>query len=109
MIKALIHVVRIAPRQLIKTSLAKQLCGSAEVYLMKLEKLDEAVYFSNSLNHWPQRQYAKKASLKTPREQSVIVTLQLPATGSCVDDVTIGQHFEIIGSSDGTKIVLYVI
>ena len=32
--------------------------------------------------------------LATTREQSVIVTSQLLATGSCIDDVTIGQHFE---------------
>ena len=35
-----------------------------------------------------------KASIATTREQSVIVTSQLMAAGSCIDDVTIGQHFE---------------
>ena len=45
--------------------------------------------------------YAKKASMTTTREQSVIVTSQLLATGSCIDDVTIGQHFESFGAVTG--------
>ena len=45
--------------------------------------------------------YAKKASMATTREQSVIVTSQLLATGSCIDDVTIGQHFESFGAVTG--------
>ena len=44
---------------------------------------------------------AKKASITTTREQSVIVTSQLLATGSCIDDVTIGQHFESFGAVTG--------
>ena len=45
--------------------------------------------------------YAKKASIATTREQSVIVTTQLLATGSWIDDVTIGQHFESFGAVTG--------
>ena len=44
---------------------------------------------------------AKKASIATTREQSVIVTSQLLAVGSCIDDVTIGQHFEPFGAVMG--------
>ena len=39
--------------------------------------------------------------LATTREQSVIVTSQLPAAGSCIDDVTMGQHFESFGAVTG--------
>ena len=42
-----------------------------------------------------------KASIATTREQSVIVTSQLLATGSCIDDVTIGQYFESFGAVMG--------
>ena len=43
--------------------------------------------------HCPQHHCAKKASITTTREQSVIVTSQLLAAGYCIDDVTIGQYF----------------
>ena len=45
--------------------------------------------------------YAKKASIATTREQSVIVTSQLLVIGSCIDDVIIGQHFESFGAVTG--------
>ena len=66
------------------------------------------MYFTNSLNHWPQHHCDKKVSIESPCEQLVIVTSQLPVAGSCVDDFTIGQHFEIIGSSDGTEMFISV-
>ena len=34
-------------------------------------------------------------------EQSVIVTSQLLAASSCIDDITIGQHFESLGAVTG--------
>ena len=55
----------------------------------------------NMLNHCPQHHCAKKASIATMREESVIVTAQLLVTGSCIDDVTIGQHFESFGEVTG--------
>ena len=67
---------------------------------MKLWKLGTDVYFTNALNHWPQRRCDKRASIETPQEQLVIVTSQWPAVSSCIDEVTIGQYFEIIGSTD---------
>ena len=103
MIKAFIHVLPVALLQLIMTSLAKQFTNPQILSTMKLEKLGTDMYFTNSLNHWLQRHCDKKASIKTLWEQSVIVTSQLPAAGSCVYEVTIGQHFEIIGSSNGIK------
>ena len=45
--------------------------------------------------------YDKKVSIATTREQSVIVTSQLLATDSCIDDVTIGQNFESVGAVKG--------
>ena len=45
--------------------------------------------------------FARKASIATTREHSVIVTSQLLAVGSCIDDVTIGQHFESFGAVTG--------
>ena len=71
--------------------------------ILKYEKIDTDVYFTISLNHLPQRQCDKKASTETTRQQSVIMTSQLPVASSCIDDVTISQHFEIIGSSAGIK------
>ena len=65
-----------------------------------VEKLGTDLSFTDSLNHRPHR-CAKKASIATAREQSVIVTSQLLATGSCIDDVTIGQHFEPFGAVTG--------
>ena len=44
---------------------------------------------------------AKKAPIATTPEQSVIVTSQLLAVGSSIDDVTIGQHFESFGAVTG--------
>ena len=44
---------------------------------------------------------AKKASITTTQEQYVTVTSQLLATGSYIDDVTIGQHFESLGAVTG--------
>ena len=44
---------------------------------------------------------AKKGSITTTQEQYVTVTSQLLATGSCIDDVTIGQHFESFGAVMG--------
>ena len=44
---------------------------------------------------------AKKAPIATTPEQSVIVTSQLLAVGSSIDDVTIGQHFESFGAVAG--------
>ena len=46
---------------------------------------------------------AKKASIATTQKQSVIVTSQLLVVGSCIDDVTIGQHehFESFGAVTG--------
>ena len=95
MIKAFIHVVRIALCWLIMTSLSKQLAVLQIIYITKLEKLVTDVYFTNLSNHWPQGRCDKKASIEIPR-----VTSQLPAAGSCVDDVKIDQHFKIIGNSD---------
>ena len=70
---------------------------------MKSEKLGTDVYFTNYLNHSPQRYYDKKASIETTREQLAIVTSQLQVVGSYIDDVTIGQKFETIGSARGVK------
>ena len=58
MIKAFIHVMRVALRQLIMTSLAKQFTDLQILSIIKLEKLD--VYFTNSLSQWPQRHCDKK-------------------------------------------------
>ena len=44
---------------------------------------------------------AKKTPIANTREQSVIVTSQLLAAGSCIDNVTIGQHFESFGAVTG--------
>ena len=41
--------------------------------------------------------HAERASIETTREQSVIVTSQL--LSNCIDDVTIGQHFESLGAA----------
>ena len=103
MIEAFFHVVCVALRQSIMTSLGKQFTNSQILSIMKREKLGTNVYFTNSLNHWPQRHCDKKASIETTREQSIIVTSQLPVVGSWVDDATLGQHFEIFGSSNGVK------
>ena len=70
---------------------------------MKIKKLATVVYFSNSLNHWPQRLCHKKASIETMQEQLVIVTSQLPVASSCINDIAKGQHFEIIRSGDRIK------
>ena len=51
--------------------------------------------------HCSQHHCARKASIETTQEQSVIVTSQLLATSSCIDDVTIGQHFESLGAVTG--------
>ena len=67
---------------------------------MEPEKLGIEVKFTNFWNQWTQRHCDKKASIETPRKQSVIVTSQLPAAGSCVDEIKIDQHFEIIECSD---------
>ena len=70
----IIHVVRVTIRQLIMTSLAKQITDPQILSIMKLEKLGIDVKWTNSLNHWTQRHCDKKASIETPREQSAIVT-----------------------------------
>ena len=74
MIKAFIHVVRVAIRQLIMTSLAKQFTDPQILSIIKPEKIGTDMYFTNSLNHRPRRHCDKKASIETPREKSVIVT-----------------------------------
>ena len=48
--------------------------------------------FYKLVEHCPHHHCAKKASIATTPEQSVIVTPQLLAAGSCNDDVTIGQY-----------------
>ena len=60
MIKAFIHVMRSIMR-----SLAKQFKDPHSFPIMKLEKFVTGVYFTNSLNHLPQRHYDKKASIET--------------------------------------------
>ena len=68
--------------------------GSAD-YFCK-QKLGTGMYFTNSLNYWPQRHCNKKASIEISRAHSVLVTSQLLAAGLLVNDVTIGQHFEAV-------------
>ena len=80
--------------------------GFTDFFFHNAEKLGTDVSFTNSLNHWPQHHCAKKASIATTREQSVIVTSQLLATGFCIDDVTIGQHFEPSGAVMGWNVDL---
>ena len=65
------------------------------------EKLGTDVSFPNSINHCHQHNYAKKASIETTRELYVIVTSQMLAVSSCIDDVRIGQHFELLGAVTG--------
>ena len=77
------------------------ICGSADCFFNESWKLDADVYFTNSLNHWPQRHCDNKTYIETPREQSVVVTSQLPATGSCVDDVTIVSILKSSGAVTG--------
>ena len=67
MIKPLIHVEGVAFCQLIMTSLAKQFTNSQILSMMQLEKIGTDVYFTHSLNHWPQRRCNKNASIGTPR------------------------------------------
>ena len=67
MIKAFIHVEGVAFCQLIMTSLAKQFTNSQILSMMQIEKFGTDVYFTHSLNHWPQRRFNKNASIKTPR------------------------------------------
>ena len=63
---------------------------ASQIFSIMLKNLiGTYVSFTNSLNHCPQRHCVKKASIPTTREQSVIVTSQLLATGSCSDDVTL--------------------
>ena len=47
--------LRVAIGQLIKTLLAKQFIALHIFAIMKLEKIDTDVYFTNSFNHWPER------------------------------------------------------
>ena len=70
MIKALIYVC-VALRQWIMISPTKQFTDLQILSIMKLEKLGTDVYFTNSLNHWPQRHCDKKASTETLQKQSV--------------------------------------
>ena len=76
---------------------------TADFLYNKTRKTWHRHIFYKFLKSLPQWHCDKKASIENPWEQSVIVTSQLPAAGSCVDDVTMGQHFEITGSSDGIK------
>ena len=85
--KPLLRAVRIVLCQLIMTSLAKHFTAS-QIFSIMLKNV------SYSLDHCPQHHCAKKASIVTTWEQSVIVTSQLLVTGPSIDDVTIGQHFE---------------
>ena len=78
----------------------KRFTDPQRLCMMKLER-HVFCKFLNSLA--PKPLWAYSVDRNPLREQSVIVTSQLPAAGSCVDDVTIGQHFEITGSSDGIK------
>ena len=48
------------------------------------------------LNYWLQRHCHKKAPIETTWEQSVIVTSQLLAVGSWIDDVAVGQQLFIL-------------
>ena len=64
--------------------------GSQNKKITRTEKLKQEVF---SIDHC-----VKKASIATTREESVIVTSQWLAAGSCIDDVTIGQHFESFGA-----------
>ena len=68
---------------------------------------DEYIYTSDA-PRWNTgvTNYAEKASIATTREQSVIVTSQLLATGSCIDDVTICQHFESFRAVTGYNVDL---
>ena len=75
-------------------------------FFHNVEKLGTDVSFTNSLNHCPQHHCARKVSIATMREQSVIVTSQLLAAGSCIDDVTIVQHFESFGAVTGYNVDL---
>ena len=68
------------------------------------EKFGTYVSFPNPLNYCPQHHCAKKASIETT--QSVIVTSQLLAASSCIDDVIIGQHFESLGAVTGKNVYL---
>ena len=90
------RAIRVASGQFIMTSLAKHFTAP-----QILKKLDTDVSFTNSLNHCPKHHCAKKASIETTREQLVIVMSQLLAASSCIDDVTIGQHFESLGAVTG--------
>ena len=118
---------------MIKTTIRALSIALGQLMMMltcqSIEKFGTEVYFTNSLNHcllphlfqqfwwvalsklcssrlwniWPQCHCDKKVSIETIREQLDIVMSQLLAAGSCIDDVTTGQHFEIIGNSDGMK------
>ena len=81
-------------------NLIKPLFRAVSQLFSIIKNLAQTCFFTNSLNHCPHR-CAKKASIATRREQSVIVTSQLLATGSCINDVTIGQHFEPFGAVTG--------
>ena len=89
--KVIIHAVCVARGQLIMTWQAKQFTVPQILSLMNPETLGTDVSFTNSLTYWPQRNCDKKASIETAWEQSVIVTSQLLAAVSCIDDVAISQ------------------
>ena len=101
MIKAIICAMHVALGQLIMTSFAKLFMAPQIPSVMKLEKLKFGtdMPFTNSLNHWPHCHCAKKASIETTWEQGAILMSQLLVTGSCIDDVTIGELLLILKSS----------
>ena len=55
-------------------------------------------YFTNSLNHWPQ-----KTSIETTWEQLVIVTSQFLAAGLFIIDITIGKQLFLKSSGVMTR------
>ena len=50
----------------------------ADTQILSMMKLERQIPFTN---HWPKSHCDNKASIETPREQSVIVTSQLPVAG----------------------------
>ena len=91
MAKAFIRAVHGAFGQLIMTSLAKQFTNPQILSITKLQKLRTDVYFTNYLNHWPQRHCDKKASVDKKHEGTVGQCDVTIASGRLLEPTTVGS------------------